>query len=285
MVLEKHGSETKVGGIRVEDEGGFGAGEGNDEERGREEGGFEGIEGVDGSLRQRGRKGDSGAGQVGEGGSDLGVVFDEAAVEASEAKEGTGGGEVKGQGPGGDGGDFAGVGGDTGGGDDVAEEAGRSLGEGALGDLDLEVSRVEGREDKVEVLEVLILGLGVDQNIVEVHDDKLVEEGLEDALHEAHEGGGGIGEAEGHDGEFIAAVAGLEGGLVYVIGVDAALMVAGPEVKGGEELSAMQVVEKLIHAGKGVTVLDSLGIEGAVVDAHAEGAVGFAGKEDRGAVL
>jgi hypothetical protein len=90
---------------------------------------------------------------------------------------------------------------------------------------------------------------------------------MEEVVHEALEGGGGISEAEGHHQVFELAISGFEGGLGDVIRVDADLVVAGFEVDFAEIFGMGQPVEEFIDIGKGVAVLDCLFIEGTVVDA------------------
>ena len=99
LSLEEDSTNTFARGISVEFEGSIRAGEGNNEDRGGGEGSFEGMEGVDGVRGKRRGKRGGGLGEGGESSSEFGVVFDEAAVKASEAQEGTGGVQVMGKGP------------------------------------------------------------------------------------------------------------------------------------------------------------------------------------------
>ena len=55
-------------------------------------------------------------------------------------------------------------------------------------------------------------------------------EGAEHVVHQAHEGSGGVGEAEGTHGELKAAEVGVEGGLVHVRRIQAGLVVTRPDV-------------------------------------------------------
>ena len=48
----------------------------------------------------------------------------------------------------------------------------------------------------VQVLEMLMLVLTVDKDVIEVDNDKLVKQGLEDTVHERHEGCWRVGETE-----------------------------------------------------------------------------------------
>ena len=129
------------------------------------------------------------------------------------------------QGPIRNGSSFLGVDRDALGRDIVAEEAGGVLGEGTLGEFDFEIGSGESLEDLFYVHKVILLGLGINQYIIQENDNGLVEEGLKDSLHEAHEGGRGVCETKGHNGKLITSITGFEGGFVYVIGVNAALVV------------------------------------------------------------
>jgi hypothetical protein len=54
----------------------------------------------------------------------------------------------------------------------------------------------QGSQHKLQMLCVLFLGLGVDQDVINEHHHKLVEELHEHLVHEIHEVGRGIGQAE-----------------------------------------------------------------------------------------
>jgi hypothetical protein len=60
-----------------------------------------------------------------------------------------------------------------------------------------------------------------------------------------------------------------EGSLGDVVGMHPHLMIPGAQIELGEEASAMELVKQLIHHRNRELVLESLGVEGAVVDAEA----------------
>lgn len=109
---------------------------------------------------------DSGFCEFSERSGDLGKITDEATVEADETKEGASGGDVMGQRPVSDSGDFLGIYAEAFGGDDVAEEAGRVLGEGALGKLDFEIGGGQGSKDLVKQSQMLGLSLRVEEDVI-----------------------------------------------------------------------------------------------------------------------
>jgi hypothetical protein len=85
----------------------------------------------------------------------------------------------------------------------------------------------------------------------------------------------GIGEAERHDEAFEVTVAGAEGCLPLVAGLDAEEIIGAAEVDLGEDFGASEAVEGFRNEGEGVAIFYSDAIEAPVVDAEAEGAVLF----------
>jgi hypothetical protein len=132
---------------------------------------------------------------------------------------------------------------------------------------------------------VILLCFREDDQVVKEGEARDADEGAKDVIHEAHEGGRAVGQAERKNSKFEAPHTSVEGGQVHVVGVEAGLVVPSKKVKGGEEFGPVQLIEELIHAGEGVAVLDGLGIECPVVDAHTEGTISLAGKEDGRTIL
>jgi hypothetical protein len=111
------------------------------------------------------------------------------------------------------------------------------------------VTSVKGFKYQFDVLKMVRLGLGIYEDIIQVAHDELVKVGLQDMRHLAHESSRGIGETKWHNCKFIQSIPGLEGGLVGVVGVDKALVVARPQVQGGEVFSAMEMVKEFRGQG------------------------------------
>ena len=103
LVLQEDCTNAHTRGISVQLEGGGRAGEGDQENGGGKEGGFELVECRDGIRGKAGGKRDCGAGEGGQGGSDGGVAFDKTPVEHREAEERAEGRKVGGEWVGGDG--------------------------------------------------------------------------------------------------------------------------------------------------------------------------------------
>jgi hypothetical protein len=85
----------------------------------------------------------------------------------------------------------------------------------------------------------------------------------------------GVGEAERHDEAFEVTVAGAEGCLPLVAGLDAEEIIGAAEVDLGEDFGASEAVEGFRNEREGVAIFYSDAIEAPVVDAEAEGAVLF----------
>ena len=137
---------------------------------------------------------------------------------------------------------FGGVGGYARGGNDMSTEIDLGLCETALAHIGIEVVVAEDGEHGGEVVLVLFDSFGVDQNVVEKNNHVGVEVLAEDVVHEALEGGGGIGEAEGDDGEIVVAVPRSKGGLLDVGLLDADLVVALAEINLGEDGGTMEAI-------------------------------------------
>ncbi len=90
---------------------------------------------------------------------------------------------------------------------------------------------------------------------------------MEDAVHEALEGLGGVTEAEGHEEVHEQTERRDDRRLGDVLGRHRYLMVALYQVYAGEELAAVQLVGEVEDAGKGVAVVRRRQAEPAVVAA------------------
>src|SRR6185295_3547159 len=61
-------------------------------------------------------------------------------------------------------------------------------------------------EDNMNMTSMIFLGLGIDKNIINEDNHKDIKFFHEDAIHQIHEVSRCIGEAEGHDSEFIETI-------------------------------------------------------------------------------
>jgi hypothetical protein len=112
-----------------------------------------------------------------------------------------------------------------------------------LAEFGIKLVLSQGSQHKSQMLCVLFLGLGVDQDVIYEHHNKLVEELHEHLVHEIHEIGRGIGQAKGHHGVLKQTVLGGEGGLGYIGLADFQLMISSAEINLGEHFSSIQLVK------------------------------------------
>ena len=93
------------------------------------------------------------------------------------------------------------------------------------------------------VLEVFWFIAAVDEDVVEVHQDALVEEGSQDLVHQPHEGGRRVSQSERQHPELIVAISGPECGLGDILVLDQNLVVSRAEIDLGEHPGVGQPVE------------------------------------------
>ena len=84
----------------------------------------------------------------------------------------------------------------------------------------------------------------------------MMEKGVEDMVHEALEGGGGVTQAKGHDQKLIVALMSAKGRLGNVSLFHAYLVIARSKIKFGKELSATQFIQRVINERNGKFVFD-----------------------------
>ena len=113
---------------------------------------------------------------------------------------------------------------------------------------------------------MLVFGLGINKDIIDVDDNELVEVLMEDGVHEPHEGSWGIRETEGHDGILVGTITSNEGHLRNVLLSDLDLMVTWPQIQLGEDGSTAQLIEQIIYPRNRVFVLDRHRIQWPVID-------------------
>src|SRR4051812_32896397 len=222
LVLGEYSAESKVRSVGGDCEGERGVGDAENGGLGHED--LEFLEGLFGTHGPQ--VGDILVHEVGEGGSDSGVVWDKAMIVVAHAEEGLEFLEIGGGWPCFDGLYFLGVGSDALCRDDMAQVLNSSLEELAFGGFAIELVFAEKSKDLAQVFLVVGIVLAVYEDVVNVHDDAFVEEGAEDVLNQGLECGGSIGETKWHDLVLEMAVASAERGLLNVIFMDPDLVVA-----------------------------------------------------------
>jgi hypothetical protein len=94
------------------------------------------------------------------------------------------------------------------------------------------------------------------------------EKRMEDMIHEALKGGGGITQAKGHDQKIIVALMSSKGSLGNVCHFHTYLVVARMKIKFSEELGGTQFIQEVINDRNGEFVFDGKFVEGMEVRTH-----------------
>lgn len=130
------------------------------------------------------------------------------------------------------------------------------------------------------MLDMLFFGLGVYQDILNEHHQKLVEVLHEDLVHDVHEIGRGIGKSEGHHIVAEQTIAGCEVCLEDVRLADLQLVVSGPQIDLGEDSGSIQLVEQILALRERLLVLDGDLIQLTVAHTHLYGVVSLVHEEN-----
>jgi hypothetical protein len=96
----------------------------------------------------------------------------------------------------------------------------------------------------------------------------MTEKRMEDMVHEALEGGGGITQAKGHDQKLIVALMSAKGCLGNVYLFHTYLVIARVKIKFGKELGATQFIQGVINDRNGKFVFDDQFVESRKVKTH-----------------
>ena len=192
-------------------------------------------------------------------------VADETTVEVGEAKEGAKVVRVGGGGPVVNYLEVGKVHVDGAVGDNVAEEVDSCLAEGAFLGVEVEGMLTEQLEYLSEMSGVGGEVRAVDEDIVEVDDNRSVKERAKDIVHEGREGSRCIGEAERHDSEFVGAVAGYAGGFRFFALLDPYLEVPALQIELGEDLGATKAVEEIIDTRNGAVIENGDAVQAAII--------------------
>ncbi|KAG6899002.1 hypothetical protein C0993_001859 [Termitomyces sp. T159_Od127] len=134
---------------------------------------------------------------------------------------------------------------------------------------DTKVVLLKSFESMVDVIVVLLQRVQVDQDVVQVYNDKNIIHVMEDVVHEVLESSRGVGHTKGHYKVLKEAVAGAEGGFQFMPWSYMDVVIAGAEVDFGVDFGAAEAVNKVTNEGEGITVLFSDFVEAPIVNAKA----------------
>ena len=101
----------------------------------------------------------------------------------------------------------------------------------------------EDSEDFAEMAEMISECAAKDEKVVQIHEEGTIEEGGEDGIHCALEGGRGVAQTEWHDEVLVQAKSGAEGGLLNITGGDANLVVSHLQIQFAEHTCTADSVQ------------------------------------------
>ncbi len=98
----------------------------------------------------------------------------------------------------------------------------------------------EPLQDRLNMVDVVLLGPGENQSVIQVDEDMFVKHVAEQVVDQSLEDGGGIGEAKGHHQVLIVSRRCVERSLPLIAFPDAHQVIGIPEVQFGEDGSPLQ---------------------------------------------
>ena len=120
---------------------------------------------------------------------------------------------------------------------------------------------------------MLFFILGVDNDVIDEYNHKLLQKLHEYLIHEIHEIGWSIRQTKTHYGVLIQSVTGGESGLRNIRLSDSELVITGPKVDLGEYLSSIHLVKEIFNLGQRILIPDSDVVELAVIHTQTYGTV------------
>jgi len=129
---------------------------------------------------------------------------------------------------------------------------------------------------------MLLLCLRKDQNVVQIYYyDPFSYDGSEDVVHHGLESSGTIGHSEEHYERFEQATVGAESRLPFISGLDTYIIEAPADVEFCEVLGSSELRDEFGDERERVSVLDSYGIQRAVVLDQSERTIFLLNEEHR----
>jgi DNA-directed RNA polymerase subunit F len=135
-----------------------------------------------------------------------------------------------------------------------------------FGELGIETVFTKLQEDEAKMLFMLLIGLGLDKDIIKIDYHKLVEVLHENVVHQPRESGRSISEAKGHDGVFVETITSFEGCLGYILLADFDLVITTSQIHLREHSCTRKLIKEFIDARKRICILDRFLIERTVVN-------------------
>jgi hypothetical protein len=138
--------------------------------------------------------------------------------------------------------------------------------ESTLAELDIELMVPNSLQNDVEMPRMLFFILGVDQDVVNEDNDKLVQLRHEYRVHQIHEMCRSIGDSKRHNQILVQSVPCGEGSLRNVFRTDLDLVITRTEIDLGKDFCTGKLIKENIDAGQWILVLDCDGIQRPVIN-------------------
>jgi hypothetical protein len=116
------------------------------------------------------------------------------------------------------------------------------------------------------MLPMLFFILGIDQDVINEHHDKLIQLRHEYGVHQVHEMCRSIGESKRQNQILIQPIPGGEGSLRNIFRVDLDLVITLIEIDLGKDFSTGKLIEKNVDAGQWIFILDGDGIQRPIIN-------------------
>src|SRR3954466_12395183 len=97
---------------------------------------------------------------------------------------------------------------------------------------------------------------GINQNVIDENNDKLIQEVHKNLIHEVHEIRGGIGLSKRHDCILIQSISGGKCSLWDILCTNLELMITSSKINLRKHLGTGQLIKQIFYLGQGVLVLD-----------------------------
>jgi hypothetical protein len=149
---------------------------------------------------------------------------------------------------------------------DMSKKSNFLQSESTLVEFGIELMVLKSLQNNAEMPHVIFFALGIDQDVINEDNDKLVQLWHEYRVHQVHEICRSIGEPKRHNQILIQPVPGGESGLRNVFRVDFDLVITRTKIDLGKDFCTDKLIEKNVDVRQWIFVLDNDDVERSVVN-------------------
>jgi hypothetical protein len=151
-------------------------------------------------------------------------------------------------------------------GDDMSKKRNLLQPESTLAEFGMELMVPKSLQNNTEMSRMLFFILGIDQDVVNEDNDKLVQLRHEYRVHQIHKMCMRIGESKQHNQVLIQSVPDREGSPTNIFWTDLDFMITRMEIDLGKDSYTGKLTKENVDAGQRILVLDGDGIQEPVVN-------------------